>query len=49
VESLLPLHTATAGARMTSMLAAPGQGLGWLTQGKKKDSEAALLLASSAV
>ncbi|EER99988.1 hypothetical protein SORBI_3003G002800 [Sorghum bicolor] len=33
VESLLPLHTATAGARMTSMLAAPGRGLGWLTQG----------------
>ncbi|XP_035821973.1 protein NUCLEAR FUSION DEFECTIVE 6, mitochondrial-like isoform X1 [Zea mays] len=35
VESLLPLHTATAGARMTSMLAAPGQGLGWLTQGTR--------------
>ncbi|XP_066400720.1 protein NUCLEAR FUSION DEFECTIVE 6, mitochondrial-like [Miscanthus floridulus] len=32
VESLLPLHAATAGARMTSMLAAPGRGLGWLTQ-----------------
>ncbi|CAM0152668.1 unnamed protein product [Urochloa decumbens] len=34
VESLLPLHSATAGARMTSMLAIPGRGLGWLTQGK---------------
>ncbi|CAL5040088.1 unnamed protein product [Urochloa decumbens] len=33
VESLLPLHSATAGARMTSMLAIPGRGLGWLTQG----------------
>ncbi|CAO2199753.1 unnamed protein product [Urochloa humidicola] len=32
VESLLPLHSATAGARMTSMLAVPGRGLGWLTQ-----------------
>ncbi|OEL24242.1 hypothetical protein BAE44_0014737 [Dichanthelium oligosanthes] len=32
VESLLPLHSATAGARMTSMLAIPGRGLGWLTQ-----------------
>uniref|UniRef100_A0A0D9UYU3 Protein NUCLEAR FUSION DEFECTIVE 6, chloroplastic/mitochondrial n=1 Tax=Leersia perrieri TaxID=77586 RepID=A0A0D9UYU3_9ORYZ len=34
VESLLPLHSATAAARMTSMLAVPGQGLGWLTEGK---------------
>ncbi|KAL6850157.1 hypothetical protein ACP4OV_020784 [Aristida adscensionis] len=33
VESLLPLHSATAAARMTSMLAAPGRGLGWLTEG----------------
>ncbi|KAF0917583.1 hypothetical protein E2562_020954 [Oryza meyeriana var. granulata] len=32
VESLLPLHSATAAARMTSMLAVPGQGLGWLTE-----------------
>ncbi|RCV23400.1 hypothetical protein SETIT_5G003300v2 [Setaria italica] len=32
VESLMPLHSATAGARMTSMLAIPGRGLGWLTQ-----------------
>ncbi|KAG2594573.1 protein NUCLEAR FUSION DEFECTIVE 6, mitochondrial-like [Panicum virgatum] len=32
VESLLPLHSATAGARMTSMLAIPGRGLGWLIQ-----------------
>jgi hypothetical protein len=35
VESLLPLHSATAGARMTSMLAVPGRGLGWLTKGRK--------------
>uniref|UniRef100_A0A0D9Y5V7 Protein NUCLEAR FUSION DEFECTIVE 6, chloroplastic/mitochondrial-like n=1 Tax=Oryza glumipatula TaxID=40148 RepID=A0A0D9Y5V7_9ORYZ len=34
VESLLPLHSATAAARMTSMLAVPGQGLGWLTEGQ---------------
>ncbi|KAL6627098.1 hypothetical protein ACP70R_030824 [Stipagrostis hirtigluma subsp. patula] len=33
VESLLPLHSATAAARMTSMLAVPGRGLGWLTEG----------------
>ncbi|XP_062233671.1 protein NUCLEAR FUSION DEFECTIVE 6, mitochondrial-like isoform X2 [Phragmites australis] len=32
VESLLPLHSATAAARMTSMLAVPGRGLGWLTE-----------------
>ncbi|KAE8779058.1 hypothetical protein D1007_47945 [Hordeum vulgare] len=34
VESLLPLHSATAAARMTSMLAVPGRGLGWLTEGE---------------
>ncbi|TVU23073.1 hypothetical protein EJB05_32808 [Eragrostis curvula] len=34
VESLLPLHSATAAARMKSMLAVPGRGLGWLTEGE---------------
>uniref|UniRef100_A0A0D9WQJ8 Protein NUCLEAR FUSION DEFECTIVE 6, chloroplastic/mitochondrial n=1 Tax=Leersia perrieri TaxID=77586 RepID=A0A0D9WQJ8_9ORYZ len=34
VESLLPLHSATAAARMTSMLAVPGRALGWLTEGQ---------------
>ncbi|CAM0880609.1 unnamed protein product [Alopecurus aequalis] len=34
VESLLPLHSATAAARMTSLLAVPGRGIGWLTEGQ---------------
>ncbi|XP_051219412.1 protein NUCLEAR FUSION DEFECTIVE 6, mitochondrial-like [Lolium perenne] len=35
LESLLPLHSATAAARLKSMLAVPGQPVaGWLTQGQ---------------
>lgn len=34
MDSLLPLHSATAATRLKSMLAVPGQAVGWLTQGK---------------
>ncbi|KAK3159610.1 hypothetical protein QOZ80_1BG0048760 [Eleusine coracana subsp. coracana] len=37
VESLLPLHSATAAARMKSMLAVPGRSLGWLTEAETDD------------
>jgi hypothetical protein len=34
LESLMPMHSATASALMTSLLAAPAcKGLGWLSEG----------------
>lgn len=34
LESLMPMHTATASALMTSLLAAPAcKGFGWLSEG----------------
>ncbi|ONM37973.1 hypothetical protein ZEAMMB73_Zm00001d043429 [Zea mays] len=35
LESLMPMHSATASALMTSLLAAPAcKGLGWLSEGQ---------------
>ncbi|ONM37974.1 hypothetical protein ZEAMMB73_Zm00001d043429 [Zea mays] len=38
LESLMPMHSATASALMTSLLAAPAcKGLGWLSEGQMDD------------